>query len=110
VIGRVTTTVSILRGTSVNDYGDEVDESTPTHTGIPASLIEQSRRTYLPAEGAYRVIRFTRCRLTAGTDVRKDDRILDERTNRVYVVTELNDDPGSPVHRPDIILDLSRTT
>lgn len=107
---RATTTVSILRGVSTNDYGDEVDEPTPLHTRVPASIIEQSRRTYLPAEGATRVVRSVRCRLTAGTDVLKGDRIQDEQTNAVYVVNDLNDSPGSPVHMPDIVLELSRTT
>lgn len=107
---RATTTVSILRGTSTNGYADEVDEPTPIYTKIPASIIEQNRRTYLPAEGAVRVVRSTRCRLTAGTDVLKSDRILDELTNAVYVINDLNSSPGSPVHMPDIILELSRTT
>jgi len=39
-----TTTIAILRGTTTDAYGDEQDTDTPVHTGIPASLTEQSRR------------------------------------------------------------------
>ena len=107
---RANTRVSILRGSSTNVQGDEVDGTAAVHTGIPASLIEQTRRTYLPAEGAHRVIRSVSCRLTHGTDVLKGDRIRDEMTNVVYIVEELNDNPGSPAHLPDIVIVLSRTT
>jgi hypothetical protein len=110
VNARATTVVSVLRGSSTNDYDDEVDEPVPVHTGVPFSLIERTRRTYLPAEGANRVIRSYTGRTTHGTDIRKGDRIRDERTARIYVVTDLNDDPGSPVHRPDMVLELSRTS
>jgi hypothetical protein len=110
VIARANTRVSVLRGTETNDYGDVVDGAAPVLAGIPASLLETSRRTYLPAEGAFRVVRSIVCRLPPRTQVLKGDRIRDERTNVVYVINDLNDNPGSPAHIPDVVVQLSRTT
>ena len=110
MIARANTRVSILRGTATNEHGDVVDTITAVRTDIPASLIEANRRTYLPAEGASRVARTHICRLTAGTDVRKGDRIKDQTTNRIYQILDLNENPGSPAHMPDIVIQLATTT
>lgn len=109
MIARANTRISILRGTTTDDYGDEVDTATPVRADIPASLLQLARRTYLPAEGATRVVSDATCRVTAGTDVLKSDRIKDQLTGRIYTITELNVDPGSPAHRPDIVMRLSDT-
>lgn len=110
MIARANTKVSILRGTTTNAQGDVVDGTTVVTADIPASLLESSRRTYLPAEGATRVPRTHVLRLTHGTDVRKDDRIKDQTTNRIYQILDLNDNPGSPAHMPDIVIQLGTTT
>lgn len=110
MIARANTRISILRGTVVNNYNDEVDVQTPVRTDIPASLIEVSRRSYLPAEGATRVVRTHTCRVSPGTDVLKGDRIEDQADGSVYQILELNASPGSPAHRPDVVIQLSRTT
>ena len=110
MIARANTTVAILRGTTTNAYGDTVDVDTAVATGIQASILERNRRTYLAAEAAYRVIRTYTGRVTAGTDVRKGDRLRDEGNSQVYLVTDLNSTPGSVGGlRPDVVLELSRT-
>jgi hypothetical protein len=112
VIARANTRVTILRGTTTNAHGDTVDGTSAASaalTSLPASLIEVNRRTYLPAEGATRVVRTHVCRLTSGTDVRKDDRIQDA-AGAIYQIVDLNASPGSPAHRPDIVIQLSKTT
>src|SRR6185503_1159048 len=113
VIARANTRVTILRGTTTNGFGDTVDgtaAASASLASLPASLIEVGRRTYLPAEGATRVVRTHICRLTSGTDVRKDDRIQDEADDAIYQIVDLNANPGSPAHRPDIVIQLSKTT
>jgi len=106
-----TTTVSILRGTTTDGYGDTVDDNTgqPVATGVPASILEQNRRVFLPAEQAVRIVRTYAARVGPEIDVRKDDRLLDEQTNTIYLVTDLSDPHASVMH-PDIALQLSRTT
>lgn len=109
MIATATTTVSILRGDEVNGYGDVVDSDTAIHTKIPASIHEQNRRVYLPAEQAYRIIRSYTGRLPSNSDVQKNDRLRDERTGAIYLVTDIAD-PVSPAFAPDRHVELSRTT
>lgn len=107
--GTANCTISILRATETDGWGDTVDSEVPIYSGVRCSLVEQTRRTYLPAEQATRVIRSYAGRVGAGTDLRKDDRIRDERTGVVYLVLELGD-PLSAVMMPDITFTASRTT
>lgn len=79
-----TTRVSILRGTTTDGYLDVADNNTVAASGIPASLLEQTRRTTRPADRRSQVIRFVACRLPASTDIQPDDRIKDERTGVIY--------------------------
>jgi hypothetical protein len=79
-----TTTVSILRGTSTDGYLDVVDNLTVAASGIPASMLEQTRTTTRPADRRRQVVRYIACRIDARNDVRPDDRIKDERTGLIY--------------------------
>lgn len=109
MIAAATTVVSILRGDETNEYGDVVDSDTAVYAGIPASIVEQNRRVYLPAEQAYRIVRSYEGRLPSNTDVQKNDRIRDERTNVIYLVVNLAD-PVALAFTPDRHVELSRTT
>jgi hypothetical protein len=104
-----TTLITILRGTTTDGYGDEQDTDTPVYTGIPASLIEQSRRVTTRDDPTPRIVRYAVVRLPAGTDVTDQDRLLDERTGVKYIV-----DAGSFMANPamavDIRVDARRTT
>ncbi len=108
---RATETVTVLRGTETNEFGDEVDSETAVHTGVLIAITESTKRTYLPAEGATRVIRSYRGLTSANADIQKGDRLRSEFTNRTYLVTELSD-PEAPcvVYAPDLTMDLSRTS
>lgn len=98
-----------MRGTTTNVYDDLVDADTAVATRVPCSLIEQTRRVFLPAEGAIRIVRSYAGRVGSETDLRKDDRIRDERTSVEYLVTDLGD-PESAALDPDISFTASRTT
>lgn len=100
-----TTTVSVLRGTSTTPAGDEVDNLTPLYTGIPASVMERTRTGIDDATQEPRVFRYTVCRLPAGTDIKDDDILLDERTGLRYAVSSVSV-LSSPVHVPDLRVDL----
>lgn len=101
-----TTTVSILRGTTTTPAGDTVDADTAVHTGIPASVMERTRSGIDSVTQDMRVYRYTTCRLPAGTDVLDTDRILDEQSGRKYSIAAVSV-LGSPVHTPDLRLDLT---
>lgn len=104
-----TTRISVLRGTSVDAYGDEVDIDTPVASGIPASLTEQSRRVTTRDDPTPRIVRYTVARVAAGTDIQDLDRVRDERTGAVYIVDAVSS-MANPAVTPDIRLDLRRTT
>jgi hypothetical protein len=104
-----TTTVSILRGTTTDAYGDERDTDTPVATGIPASLTEQSRRVTTRDDPTPRIVRYAVARLPARTDVTDQDRIRDERTGAVYIVDAVSG-MANPAFEVDRRLDLRRTT
>ncbi len=103
------TKVSILRGTTTDAYDDEQDTDTPVHTGIPASLVEQSRRVTTRDDPTPRIVRYAVARVPARTDVTDQDRVLDERTGAKYIVDAVSgmDNPAIEVDRR---LDLRRTT
>ncbi len=104
-----TTTVSILRGTTVNDWGDEVDSDTTVATGIPASVMERTLTDIDPSSGDPRTARAVVGGVPAGTDVRDGDRLRDERTDITYAIRSISA-LSNPVFTPSVRLDLDRTT
>jgi hypothetical protein len=54
-----TTTITVLRGTTTDAYGDEADVDTPRYTGIPAALTEQSRRVTTRDDPTPRIVRYS---------------------------------------------------
>jgi hypothetical protein len=104
-----TTTLTVLRGTTTDVYGDEQDTDTPVATGVIASLVEQSRRVTTRENPTPRIVRYAVARVPAGTDIRDQDRVRDERTGAVYIV-EAPSSMANPAMAVDLRLDLRRTT
>lgn len=102
------TTVSILRGTTTNDYGDVLDADTVVHTGIPASIIEQFQSVRTADFASPQIVRTITGRVVAGTDVTDSDRVKDERTGRVYIVNAISQPENQSYNSPDLNLQLER--
>ncbi|MEU1443112.1 hypothetical protein [Streptomyces mirabilis] len=109
MIAAATTTIAVLRGTSTNAWGDETDTDTPVHTGIVASLVEQTRRVTTRDDPTPRIVRYAVGRVTAGTDVTDQDRLRDEKTGATYIVEAVSSMNSAAV-AADLRLDLRRTT
>lgn len=109
MLALATTTLTVYRGTTTDAYGDEKDTDTPVHTGIPASLTEQSRRVTTRDNPTPRIVRYAVARVTAGTDITDQDRLVDERTGAVYIVDAVSQ-MANPAVAADLRLDLRRTT
>ncbi|MGY6019590.1 hypothetical protein [Streptomyces spinosirectus] len=109
MIALATTTLTVLRGTTTNSDGDEVDTDTPVHTGIRAALTEQTRRVTTRDDPTPRIVRYAVGRVTAGTDITDQDRLRDERTGAVYIVEAVSAMNSAAV-ASDLRLDLRRTT
>lgn len=108
MIALATTSVSILRGTTTDAFGDEADMTTVLKSGIPASLIESARTAMEPVSGTPRIIRTHVCRLPPSTDVTENDRIKDEKTNEIYIVVAVTKN-SNPVLVQPLRVDLKRT-
>lgn len=84
-----TTTVSILRGTVVGDYGDELDSDEEVASGVRASILERPVTGGRPASGRSDTQRTHAMRVWRGVDLRQGDRVRDERTGALYSVLTL---------------------
>lgn len=100
-----TTTVSVLRGSSEDAFGDTVAADTVAASGVPFSLLEQRRNVYIPTENRVQQVRFFTGRAPGDTDILITDRIRDELTGVVYFVDSVTR-VGSPVTLNDLRLDL----
>ncbi len=102
--------ISVLRGTTVNWAGDEVDANVPVIEHLPATLIETGHKTQDPSSPTPRTIREITCRVPCWTALQTTDRVLDERTQDIYMVISVTRPPtiiGAPV---DLVVALKRVT
>lgn len=104
-----TTTVSILRGSVDDAYGDPTDTTTVVLSKLPASILEVGRGNTRRADQKPRTVRRYVCRILVPAAVVDDDRVKDERTGLVYTVNQV-DVPGYPVGTANPVLQLSRAT
>lgn len=101
------THISIYRGTTTDAEGDEVDTDTPIQTGLPASIIEgRTRQVESGTSGTPRVIRQATLRVVATTDIKRNDRVKDERTGQFWRIEAVSG-IGNPAMTPDLRVDLS---
>lgn len=99
--------VDLLRGDTTDAYGDPVDADNVVATDLPASIIEQNRRVFVPAENRMTVVRMYTGRLRPGTDVREGDRLRDRADESIYLVEAVSA-PASPIGLADVRVDLRR--
>jgi hypothetical protein len=94
-----TDTVSVWRGHSTDDFGDEVDapllDETAHARRWPIEIVEKSRREQNPESGIWSSVVYLSGRLAASRRVEKGDRLRSDTTGRVYIVTAVKDDNRS---------------
>lgn len=104
-----TTTISILRGTVTDRYGDEADSDTVVASRIPASILEKPVQGARPASGRKDTPRGYFLRTWRVFAFQQGDRVRDERTGYVYAVTT-NAPVTNPVGLGSTRLDVQRVT
>lgn len=109
MIARATTTLTVYRGTTTDVYGDLADNNIIAASGIPASLVEQTRRVTTRDDPTPRIVRYAVARVTSGTDITDQDRLYDEQTGATYIV-DATSSMNSAAVAADMRLDLRRTT
>lgn len=92
---RATTTVSILRGQSTDEWGDAVDNDTIVASGVLASILEQKTWSSPEVSTQPHNYRYARLRIRSNIEVQTNDRIRDERHNQTWLVTNI-----SPLQNP----------
>jgi hypothetical protein len=107
MLGLVTGRYSVLRGSTVNDYGDEVDSETVVSTDILGSVIERTKQVFNPDDGRVATVRFLTGRFDGRADIQDGDRIKDQKTGEVFVVASLAR-PTNAVVKSDIVADLTK--
>lgn len=113
------TTVSILRGTSSDSFGDVVDTPVAIYTGIIAFIsypamgilrpLVLGSEVFEPATTAPTVTRLAVCSLPSGTDIVATDQVLDEQSQLVYEIYEVTR-LGRAGAVLDIVVTLKRIT
>ena len=101
-----TTTVTVYGGTSTDAYGDPTDGTTVKASGVPASVLEQTRRVTRYGDSRPQTVRYTIGRVPSGTAVEAGDRVLDAAGT--WWMVDSAHQMQSPVHTSDIVLDLRR--
>jgi hypothetical protein len=105
-----TTTVTVLRGTGTDGYGDEVDLDTTVYTRVPASILEASSNRRRPVEGRTDNAKTYVCRIfNRSVELRRDDRLRDERTGATYTIDDIPT-PTSNVGLNSVRANLRRVT
>ena len=102
-------TVDILRGTTVDDWGDPQDSGEVIAEGVPASILVRNRTAIGTNDQDPRIVQVITCSMPALTDVRVDDQLHDTTHEITYaVITVLQTNAIGRI--PDLSLELSRIT
>lgn len=99
-------TITIMRGTAVNAYGDATDVGVPTYTGVPAALAETEQTAFDSASQRQQIIRSITCTVPNWADVRTTDTIRDETTGRYFMIENIQEQPGIGYYPPPKTLTL----
>jgi hypothetical protein len=99
-------TLSVLRGTSVDSFGDQSDVGTPLYTGIQAAIAEMDETVFDAATQRMSTIRQVKGIVPGWADIIASDTLQDEFTGFYYMVESLESEPGIGFYPPRKLLTL----
>jgi hypothetical protein len=90
VIGLATTRGALLRGSTLDAYGDAVDAETPVdgYEDFALSLIETKRNVQDPDTGTWRRMSDVTARVPAYLPVAPGDRVRDNTTGAIFAIID----------------------
>lgn len=100
---------SILRGTTVDQYGDAQDNSTVVASGVPMAIQDTTQRVWDPATQTPKVVHSIECSVQSNVDLRIGDQVRDDTNNVTYIVNNVVQ-PYGPAWTSDLDVDLKRIT
>lgn len=106
-----TTRAALLRGSSTDGLGDEVDTATPVagFEDFAVSIIEKDATEFDQASATWRSVQKLIGRAAADVPVDEGDRIKDLRDGRIYAVDNVRRTPRSISGRSSVTMKLRRT-
>lgn len=90
MLGLTTGRYSVMRGSTLNEYDDEVDGDTIVVSGLLGSVIERTRQVFNPDDSRVATVRFLVGRFNYNADIQDGDRLKDDKTGEVYVVASVS--------------------
>jgi len=107
-----TTRGALLRGSSKDGLGDDVDATTvvPGFEDFPLSLIEKDGYEFDEASSTWRSIRKLKGRVPANVPVDEGDRIRDLRDGKIYAVDNFRAAARGLSGRSSVTMNLRRTS
>jgi hypothetical protein len=101
--------VDVLTGTTTNAYGDEVDGTGIAATGVPVSILQQSRLTNRQDNQTPRTVRTYTGRVHPAVAVSAGDRLRHNPTGTIWVVDDVTTN-ANPVAAPGQVMTLRKVT
>lgn len=98
--------LTILRGTTVSDYGDESDVGTPVFSNVPAAIAEVSQTAFDPATQRPQIIRSLQGVMPGWAEVQLTDTLYEPATDRYFLIEDVSAEPGFGVYPPRQMLTL----
>lgn len=117
MLALATTTISVLGGSTTDEFGDEVDANTVEQSGIPAQLIEEtsitgtSRVVMDPVTGTPKTVRSFICRVTPTLNgsITLAKRIQDDADGAIYAIRNITV-PKRAGYSSDMAMNLQEIT
>lgn len=98
--------LTVYRGQTVSPYGDVSDVGQPYQSGVPAAIAETSQSAFDPATQRPSIIRAIKCVVPGWAGIQETDTLLDPATGYVYMVENIEAEPGFGYYPPRQILTL----
>lgn len=102
-----TTTVSVLSGSTTDEWGYEQDGDTVSQTGIPMAITEKRRTVVDPSSSQPTTVRWFVGRCRPNAVIAENNRLRDERTGYIYIINQVTYGT-SLAQTHDLVLDLTR--
>lgn len=103
-------TVSVLRGTTTDAYGDTADDQQPLYQDIPATWIETAQVIQDPSTQTPRVVRSITAIVPFWLGVQTTDQMLNQSTGETVIVEDVITQPNLTGAPPDTKVILRRVT
>ena len=106
-----TTRAALLRGSTIDELGDEVDAAAPVpgFEDFPISIIEKDATEFDEASSTWRSVQRLIGRAAGNVPADEGDRIKDLRDGRIYAVDNVRRTPRSISGRSSVTMRLRRT-